>query len=122
MKIGDAENLEHVVNALTSKNLLSPDHVVNLNALIEVHLVRGDTESAVSEFLRICKAYFKMPMKRQLMEKLILEENIESIQAILDASIDIIGEQKSLYDLALNFAAMGRLPQAKKLLETPKKL
>ena len=119
LKIGDAENLEHVVNALTSKNLLSPDHVVNLNALIEVHLVRGDTESAVSEFLRISKAYFKMPMKRQLMEKLILEENIESIQAILDASIDIIGEQKSLYDLALNFAAMGRLPQAKKLLETP---
>jgi len=60
-----------------------------------------------------------MPRKSDLTLKLIEEENIEGIQAVLDASIDLIGEENSLYDLSMCFVRMGKIPQARKLLETP---
>ena len=65
------------------------------------------------------KNYNKQPRKHELTVKLIEDENIEGIQAVLDASIDLIGEENSLYDLAYSFVSLGKTSQAKKLLETP---
>ncbi len=44
---------------------------------------------------------------------------MERMQRVLDASISVIGEERSLYDLAHNFLDMGRYSQAKKLFDTP---
>jgi hypothetical protein len=46
-------------------------------------------------------------------------EDMEKMQRVLDASISVIGEERSLYDLALNFLYLGKTSQARKLLETP---
>ena len=46
-------------------------------------------------------------MKLELTEQLIEAENVEAMQNILDLSIGLIGEEKSLYDLALSFLALG---------------
>merc|ERR1712141_910973 len=40
-------------------------------------------------------------------------------QRVVDASVEVIGEAKSLYNLAFTFVDTGKLPQAKKLLATP---
>ena len=119
VKNGDVDNIERVFNCLESNDLLSTDQVSNLNPMIDVHLFRDDSSAAVNEFLRIARNYQKMPRKSDLTLKLIEEENIEGIQAVLDASIDLTGEENSLYDLSMCFIRMGKIPQARKLLETP---
>ncbi len=48
-----------------------------------------------------------MPLKLDLTEKLIEAENVEAMQNVLDLSIGLIGEEKSLYDLALSFLCLG---------------
>jgi hypothetical protein len=48
-----------------------------------------------------------MPLKFELTSKLIEAEDVEAMQKVLDLSINIIGEEKSLYDLALNFLDQG---------------
>ena len=116
---GDAEGMEKLVNCLSDRSLLSPDHVVNLQPLVDVHLVNDDSTSAVSQFVRIARNYQKLPRKFELTNKLIEEGNIEGIQTVLDASIDVIGEEKSLYDLAYCFVAMRKMSQARKLMDTP---
>ncbi len=52
-----------------------------------------------------------MPLKLDLTEKLIEAENVEAMQNVLDLSIGLIGEEKSLYDLALSFLCLGTLRQ-----------
>ena len=116
---GNVENMERVVNCLVENNLLSPEVVNNLYPLIDIHLINDDSSSGVTELIRIMNNYHKQPRKHELTVKLIEDENIEGIQAILDASIDLIGEENSLYDLAYSFLSLGKIPQAKKLLETP---
>ena len=49
----------------------------------------------------------KMPLKLELTARLIEAEDVEAMQKVLDLSINIIGEEKSLYDLALNFLDQG---------------
>ena len=116
---GNLENMERVVNCLVDNNLLSPENVNNLHPLIDIHLINDDSSSGVTELIRIMNNYNKQPRKHELTVKLIEDENIEGIQAILDASIDLIGEENSLYDLACSFLSLGKIAQAKKLLETP---
>ena len=45
--------------------------------------------------------------------------NTELLQRVLDASIKVIGEEMSLYDLAFSFASQGQYTQAGKLFATP---
>jgi len=116
---GDAEKVEEVFNALLANNLASTDQVNNLSPLVEVHLVKGDVTAAVAELERIARMFKKMPKKFDVTCRLIEEENVEAMQSILDTSIELFGEENSLYDLAYCFIHMNRRAQAKKLLETP---
>lgn len=38
---------------------------------------------------------------------------MERMQRVLDASISVIGEERSLYDLAMNFLSLGKTSQVK---------
>ena len=116
---GNDVKVTEVFDLLEEKDLASTQNVVNLYPLVDVHLVKNDLSHAVMEFVRICKIYNKMPAKFDLTCRLIEEEDVEAIQAVLDASIALIGEEKSLYDLAHCFISMGRKSQANKLFETP---
>ena len=53
------------------------------------------------------------------MFRLVQDENVDDLQKIIDFSIQVIGEEKSLYDLTQVFLQQGRRAQAKKMLETP---
>jgi hypothetical protein len=41
------------------------------------------------------------------------------MQRVLDASITVIGEERSLYDLAMNFLSLGKTSQVTKFLQNP---
>jgi len=116
---GDVKMVQEIFHALTSAKLSTHDDIVNLNALIEAHLVAGDLKAAVAEFGRIARVYKKLPKKYDLTYRLIEEEDIEAMQEVLDTSIEVAGEEKSLYHLAFCFLDTGRVTQARKLLETP---
>ena len=115
---GDVQKVEEIFTCLLSKGLGNTDFIVNLAPLVEVHLVNNDLSGAVTEFLRLARLYKKMPLKFELTRKLIEAEDIQSIQAVLDASIEIIGESKSLYDLTFSFLVLGKTSQATKLFQT----
>jgi len=116
---GDVKMVQEIFNALTSAKLSTHNDIVNLNALVEVHMVAGDLKGAVAEFGRIARVYKKLPKKYDLTYRLIEEEDIEAMQEVLDTSIEVAGEEKSLYHLAFCFLDTGRITQARKLLETP---
>jgi len=118
-KAGDVENLKTVFTTLDQQGFIDRNDAKAFSKLVEVHLVKGDYSAAVAEFERIAHEHKKMTYKFQLMERLIEEENMEDMQKVLDISIELIGEEKSLYDLAHNFLSSGKRAQAKKLLETP---
>eukprot|EP00090_Calanus_glacialis_P034548 TRINITY_DN5817_c0_g1_i1.p1 TRINITY_DN5817_c0_g1~~TRINITY_DN5817_c0_g1_i1.p1 ORF type:complete len:1542 (-),score=471.24 TRINITY_DN5817_c0_g1_i1:80-4384(-) len=116
---GDVKKVEEVFNTLLAAGLAGTGHVSNLNSLVDVHLVNGDIRAAIAEFERLARLYKKMPKKFELVCRLIDEENVEAMQAVLDISIDLLGEERSLYNLAYCFLHMERRAQAKKLFETP---
>lgn len=89
------------------------------NTLIDFHVNNGDLEQAVQEFERCCREEKRIRRKFHLMSKLIEAEDMDKMQRVLDASITVIGEEKSLYDLAHSLLSEGKLTQAKKVLETP---
>ena len=116
---GEVDKLQEVSTLLITRNISQADDLENLVPLIDVHLTRKDVAMAVAEFVRISKVYKKLPRKFNLTQTLIVEENVDAIQEVLEASSAVIGEDKSILDLAHNFLALGRKNQAQKLLETP---
>jgi len=116
---GNVKMVQEVFNALFTNKLTSPDNVVNLIPLVEVHLVNDDLNSAISEFKRLAKLYKRLPKKFELTCRLIEEDQVETLQEILDISIAVVGEASSLYDLAFCYLVMGRTDQAKNLYRTP---
>ncbi len=50
-----------------------------------------------------------MPLKLELTRMLIEAEDVEAMQKVLDLSIGIVGEEKSLYDLAFSFLDLGEM-------------
>ena len=116
---GEVEQLHEAFMFLVANDFISTDNADNLVALIDVHLTRDDSRSAVAEFCRISKLYHKLPKKFYLTCKLIEEDDVDAVQEIMDASSSVIGEEKSIYDLGHAFLSMGRKGQAKKLFETP---
>lgn len=79
----------------------------------------GQVEEAVTLFEKSVSEDKVLPTPHFLMPKLIETEDMERMQRVLNASISLVGEERSLYDMAMNFLIMGKFAQAKKLLETP---
>jgi len=116
---GDVTNLHEVFHSLMAKDMACPDDINNYNPLVDVHIVNGDLKAAVSEFKRIAAAYNRLPQKFNLTCHLIEQGDDEAIQDVLDTSIEVIGQAKSLYDLGFCFLILGHSAQARKLFETP---
>jgi len=118
-KKGNVEMVEEVFNALYANKLTTSENMAYLVPLIEVHLVKDDLKGAVGEFERVARVFKKMPNKYALTCRLIEEEELQIVQEVLDISIGIIGEERSLYDLAYCYLTMGRTDQARNLYRTP---
>ena len=87
--------------------------------LLDVHLNANDNNAAVDEFVRISKLFKKLPKKFSLTCKLIEDGDATGAERITEASNAVIGEDKTIFDLAHCFIHLGKKQQAKKLFETP---
>merc|ERR1719229_1065618 len=87
--------------------------------LINQMLERGEMEAVVEMCEATAKEQKYIPNKMSVTKRLIELENPELLQRVLDVSINLHGEELALYDLILSFLDLGRIPQAKKLIETP---
>ena len=76
-------------------------------------------QEEIENFENVAREQQKLIHPVALLKKLALKEDTEGIQRILDASISVIGEERSVYNLAVSFIETGKLAQAKKLLATP---
>ena len=85
----------------------------------EVHEDFSSMQEEIENFENIAREQQKLNYPITLLKKLALKEDTEGIQRILDASISVIGEERSVYNLAVSFIETGKLTQAKKLLATP---
>ena len=114
---GDTDNSEKVLKLLEDKGIITSRKSLHLDQ--SALDLEGDLEAAVEEFERIAKDNKRLPMNFQLLKKLIEKEDTENMQRVLDASVEVIGEERSLYNLAFTFLDTGNLSDAKKLLGTP---
>jgi hypothetical protein len=88
-------------------------------SIIHSLLDRGDMAGVMEEVEKVAQEHRFIPAKQLVTKKLIELEDLGRLQKMLDLSIPLMGEEKSLYDLILSFLDLGRKVQAKKLLETP---
>ena len=95
----------------------------------------ADLEEEIRNFEKMAKEEQRLVQPLSLLKKIILNEGnsevdgegntqfvdkrVERMQRVVDASVEVIGEAKSLYNLAFTFVDTGKLSQAKKLLATP---
>ena len=115
------DNAENVFKVLQDANVITDPKVIKG---LEASLGRGlatdaNLDEKVSEFESIAKDEERLLQPFQLLKKLIAKEDTKGMQRVLDASIDVIGEARSLYNLAFTFIDVEKLSQAKKLLATP---
>ena len=85
---------------------------------LQKKLSNGDLEGAVLAF----EDQKTLVLKGDLTKAILTAPggvNTELLQRVLDASIKLIGEEMSLYDLAFSFASAGQYTQAGKLFATP---
>jgi len=116
---GDVAQLHEVFDYLLENKFASTKTVDDLVPLIDIHILANDTQSAVAEFVRISKLYKKLPKKFMLTCKLIEEGDVRGAESITEASNAVIGEDRTIFDLAHCFLFLGKKEQAKKLFETP---
>ena len=79
----------------------------------------SNLEDEIEEFEREAREKRWLIRPNVLLKKLCLKEDSNGIQRVLDTSISVIGEEKSMYNLASCFIETGKLTQAKKILATP---
>ncbi|XP_059094066.1 leucine-rich PPR motif-containing protein, mitochondrial-like [Tigriopus californicus] len=110
--VEQCDQIDEFVNAA----LESKEHdKLKLGSLIH----QNKLPEAVELFEKVVAEERKVVLKRLLIRKLVEEESLELLQRVVDASIKIIGEENSIYDLAMDFLVMGKYSQARKLLESP---
>ena len=105
---------EEMVKLMRERGLMTSTST-GLSTLVRMHMEQGDLEKAVATFERLTKEERKVPFKFQLMSRLIELEDMERMQRVLDASISVIGEERSLYDLAHNFLALNKPAQVRRI-------
>ena len=119
MRTGEEEKLAEVRAALVTHDWVDPKDRRLAQATVHSLLAKGDMPAVMEEVERVVKELRAIPAKQEVLKKLIEMEDLELLQRVLDASIELAGEEQSLYDLILAFLDLGKLAQAKKLMETP---
>ncbi|XP_055546807.1 leucine-rich PPR motif-containing protein, mitochondrial [Wyeomyia smithii] len=115
---GNVDGVNKLFDNLLENGYITP-HNIFLGALIKVHIVREDLQSAITVFEDICQKYRATPWKAELTCRLIQAEDATNLQRLTDLSTEVHGEVNSLYDLVFAFVDCGRIRQARKILETP---
>lgn len=78
-------------------------------------------EAALKAFTSIVNRYKLTAYRSQLTQKLIETENAVALQQLMEGCVKVHGEINSLYDLVFCFLESGRVRQAKKIFEVPRK-
>merc|ERR1719220_3238893 len=118
-RLGDDEKTNKIKEALSTSGWVEGGDRRMQAQLINQMLERGEMEAVVEMCEATAKEQKYIPNKMSVTKRLIELENLELLQRVLDVSINLHGEELALYDLILSFLDLGRIPQAKKLIETP---
>merc|ERR1719370_2608777 len=118
-RLGDDEKTSKIKEVLISSGWVEGGDRRMQAQLINQMLERGEMEAVVEMCEATAKEQKYIPNKMSVTKRLIELENLELLQRVLDVSINLHGEELALYDLILSFLDLGRIPQAKKLIETP---
>jgi len=118
-RLGDDEKTSKIKEVLISSGWVEENDRRMQAQLINQLLEKGDLNAVVQECERSAREQKFIPNKMAVTKQLIEVENLELLQRVLDMSINLHGEELALYDLILSFLDLGRIPQAKKLIETP---
>ncbi|XP_065092380.1 leucine-rich PPR motif-containing protein, mitochondrial [Ochlerotatus camptorhynchus] len=116
--MGKADEVNKLFKQLLDNGYIMPQNIF-LGALIKVHVIRDDMQTAIAVFEEICQKYRTTPWKTELTCRLIQAEDATNLQRLTDLSTEVHGEVNSLYDLVFAFVDCGRIRQARKILETP---
>merc|ERR1719430_924096 len=118
-RLGDDEKTNKIKEALSTSGWVEGGDRRMQAQLINQLLEKGNLNAVVQECERSAREQKFIPNKMAVTKRLIEVENLELLQKVLDMSINLHGEELALYDLILSFLDLGRIPQAKKLIETP---
>ena len=72
----------------------------------------------MSTFEKIALGKKLLPLQFQLMEELIKSNELEKVQKVLDISITVAGEERTLYHAIYSFLCLGKTENVQKLLGT----
>lgn len=96
-----------------------PVSALMLGPLIKVHILNEDYSKALEEYVNCATKYRLVPSKNELMRIFLEKSDPTSLQTVIDHSNEIHGEMNTLIDLAAACITVGKIKQAKKLVETP---
>ena len=120
----DLARAKNVYELLQEKNIIKMNKTFEqvhstLSSQIENSKTETNIQEEIEKFENIAKEENRIIDPMGLLKKLAILEDTDGIQRVLDASINVIGEERSVYNLAVSFIETGKLTQAKKLLATP---
>ena len=81
-----------------------------------IHLKKKDYEAALTTFETIAQDKKLLPLKFKLMEELIHNNELEKVGRVLDISIRVAGEERTLYHAIYSFLSLGKAENVEKLL------
>ncbi|XP_074662097.1 leucine-rich PPR motif-containing protein, mitochondrial-like [Tubulanus polymorphus] len=90
-----------------------------LEQYINGFIKNNDAEGALEGLQRCVNDFNRVPMFDSVFKMFIEREDPDGLQKAMDLSTQILGEMQVLHYLIYRFIESGRLPQAKKILETP---
>jgi len=96
-----------------------PVEIRSLSALVRVHIINEDYDTALDEFVRVSRKYRVAPCRSELMRHCLMTKNPEKLQKIMDCITEIHGEQNSLFDLAVACLQCNKIKQAQKIFASP---
>ena len=115
----DDQKAKEVFQILQNGELITDKRTFEKVKRGNIEKVEPILEDEIEEFETAAREKRKLIRPIKLLKKLSLKEDTNGIQRVLDASINVIGEEQSMYNLAFCFIETGKLTQAKKILATP---
>ena len=85
--------------------------------IVKALLDSGDIEGALEKFEELAKQQRRLNFLPDLVKELTLQEDKVGMQRVLDATVKVYREEGALYTIARIYLEMGRIPQARKLLQ-----
>merc|ERR1719245_135802 len=89
------------------------------NPSVTMEMGEYTIENEIDNFERMAKEEKKLIRPIALLKKLAIKEDTAGIERVINASMNVIGEERSICNLAASFIETGKYTQAKKLLATP---